>query len=183
MRHTTAMSTGTLIPVSEYLSASYEHDCDYIDGELQERSLGETSHSYLQMILGAIFHAHRRAWGVVAGPEQRIQVGPSRYRVPDICVIRRSDPVTEIVQKAPLLCIEVLSPEDRMQRVHERVEDYARMGVKHIWLIDPVRKQAWLMGPGGSQTPVDQELVIPDTPIRVLLAEIFAELDDMQSGG
>ncbi len=72
------MSIGALIPVSEYLSASYEHDCDYIDGELQERSLGETSHSFLQTIVAAIFHAHRHAWSVVAGVEHRVQVGPTR---------------------------------------------------------------------------------------------------------
>jgi Uma2 family endonuclease len=182
LRDTAFMYIGALIPVSEYLSASYEHDCDYIDGELQERSLGETSHSYLQLILAAIFHANRHAWKVLAGPEQRVKVGPTRYRVPDICVIRRSDPVTEIIQKAPLLCIEVLSPEDRMQRVQERVEDYARMGVEHIWLLDPVRRQAWIMAAGGSQTPVTTEFTVPGTPIRISLAEIFAELDDMQTG-
>ena len=39
------MATSSLIPVSEYLSTSYEPDCDYIEGELQERNFGERPNS------------------------------------------------------------------------------------------------------------------------------------------
>jgi len=177
------MSSATLIPVSEYLTASYEHDCDYIDGELQERSVGELSHSFLQVILAGIFNANRRAWDVVAGTELRVQVGATRYRVPDICVMRRSDPKDPIVKTAPLICIEILSPEDRIQRVQERFADYATMGVEHMWLLDPVRHQAWVVMADGSQTHVESEFTVAGTPIRISLAEVFAELDDMQSQG
>ncbi len=175
------MSSATLIPVNEYLKASYEHDCDYIDGELQERSVGELSHSFLQGILVAIFNANRRAWGIVAGTELRVQVGATRYRVPDVCVLRHSDPKDPIVKTPPLICIEILSPEDRLQRVQERFEDYANMGVDHLWLLDPIRRQAWVVMADGSQTHVGAELTVPGTPICVSLAEVFAELDDMQS--
>jgi Uma2 family endonuclease len=177
------MSSSTLIPVSEYLSASYEHDCDYIDGELQERPVGERPHSFLQGILVTIFNANRRAWDVVAGTELRVQVAATRYRIPDVCVLRRSDPADDIVRTPPLICIEVLSPEDRMQRVQERVEDFARMGVEHIWIIDPVRRQAWVATADGSQTHVETEFTVPGTSIRISLAGVFAELDDMQSQG
>jgi len=177
------MSSATLIPVSEYLNASYEHDCDYIDGELQERSLGEISHSFLQTVLATMINANRRAWGVVAGTELRVQVAARRYRVPDVCVIRRSDPKDPIVKTAPLICIEILSPEDRIQRVQERFDDYAKMGVENMWLIDPIRRQAWVVLADGSQNHVNTELLVPGTPIRLSLAEVFAELDDMQSLG
>ncbi len=43
------MATSSLIPVSEYLSTIYDPDCDYVDGEIQERNLGEQDHSDLQM--------------------------------------------------------------------------------------------------------------------------------------
>jgi len=175
------MSSATLIPVSEYLNASYEHDCDYIDGELQERNVGGRPHSFLQIILASIFHAHRRAWGIVAGTEMRVQVGARRYRVPDVCVLRRFDPNDDIVKTAPLICIEVLSPEDRIQRMQERFDDYAKMGVENIWLIDPIRRQAWVVMADGSQVHVDTEFIVTGTPIRISLAEVFAELDDMQS--
>ena len=59
------MSSATLIPVSEYLKTDYSPDCDYIDGELLERNVGEWEHAALQGILTAIFANHRKAWGVI----------------------------------------------------------------------------------------------------------------------
>jgi Uma2 family endonuclease len=176
------MASATLIPVSEYLGTAYEPDCDYVDGELQERNLGELSHGILQGLLITLFNNNRRAWNVYAGTEIRVQVAARRYRIPDVCVLRRSDPFEPIVHVAPLICIEVLSPEDRIQRMQERIDDYVRMGVAHIWLIDPISRHAWIATPDGSLTHVEAEFAVTGTPIRVSLSEVFAELDDMQSG-
>ncbi|HEY0264213.1 MAG TPA: hypothetical protein VGC07_06800 [Granulicella sp.] len=49
------MATATFIPVEEYLKATYRPDRDYIDGELQERNVGEQPHAHLQAILAGIF--------------------------------------------------------------------------------------------------------------------------------
>jgi hypothetical protein len=46
------MATGSLVSVHEYLSTSYRPDCDYVDGVVLERNLGETDHSLLQMEIG-----------------------------------------------------------------------------------------------------------------------------------
>jgi Uma2 family endonuclease len=175
------MASTTLIPLSEYLSTTYHPDCDYIEGELQERNLGERSHGLLQMALAAIFYTNRRAWDIVVVPELRVQVSADRFRIPDVTVMRRSDPPDPIVKTAPLVCIEVLSPEDRMQRMQERIDDYARMGVEHIWLIDPNSRHAWVATADGSHTRVADAFTVPGTPIRISLAEVFAELDDMLS--
>jgi Uma2 family endonuclease len=104
------MASVTLIPVSEYLRTIYRPDCDYIDGEVRERNVGERPHALLQGILGAIFLTNRKAWGIVAAPELRVQVAERRYRIPDVTVMRRSDPPDPVVTVAPLICIEVLSP-------------------------------------------------------------------------
>jgi Uma2 family endonuclease len=178
---TTSMAASTLIPVSEYLSQTYRPDCDYIEGELQERNLGELGHSAVQGILWGIFHANRAAWNVMPYPELRVQVATDRYRVPDITVLRRSDPKDPIIRTPPLLCIEVLSPEDRIQRMQERIGDYFRMGVQHVWLIDPDTRDAWIAQPDGSLQHVSAELTVPHSPIRIALAEVFAELDEMRA--
>lgn len=181
LRDTVSMASATLIPVSEYLGNSYRPDCDYVDGELQERNVGELAHGILQVILAAIFHNNRRAWGIYVGTEVRVQVDATRYRVPDVCVLRNADPFVPIVQKAPLICIEVLSPEDRMKRVQERFEDYARMGVENMWLIDPTSRHAWVVLADGSQQRVTDAFTVAGTPIRIDLTEVFAELDEMQN--
>lgn len=174
------MATATFIPLQEYLSTVYEPDCDYIEGHLEERNLGERPHAAIQGILSAIFRANRSAWGTLAFPELRVQVASNRFRIPDITVLRRSDPVEPTVRTPPLICIEVLSPEDRIQRMQERINDYVRMGVSHVWLIDPLTRDAWIAQPDGSHQHISTEFAVPGTPIRISLPELFAELDEMQ---
>jgi hypothetical protein len=41
------MATTTKVPVEEYLSSSYRPDVEYIDGEIQERNVGEIEHARL----------------------------------------------------------------------------------------------------------------------------------------
>jgi Uma2 family endonuclease len=173
------MASSTLIPVSEYLSTTYRPDCDYVDGELQERNVGERPHAMLQAILASIFNANRKVWNVVAATELRVRAGPNRFRIPDVSVLRRSDPVDPIVKVAPLICIEVLSPSDTIQRMQERIDDYILMGVQHIWLIDPITRNAWIATADRSHNHVEAELAVPGTPIHISLAQIFAELDDL----
>jgi Uma2 family endonuclease len=69
-------------------------------------------------------------------------VRPTRFRIPDVCAIPLSDPLVEILRTPPLLCIEILSREDRMSEIQERVEDYLAMGVPAVWVIDPHRHLA-----------------------------------------
>src|SRR5664280_3651045 len=82
------MSSTTLISVQEYLATSYRPDCDFVDGELQERNLGELEHALLQSAILAWFWAKQREWNVLPIVEQRVQVAPTRFRVPDVTVLR-----------------------------------------------------------------------------------------------
>jgi len=177
---TRCMATTAGISVSEYLSSSYEVDCDYVDGELQERNVGEWKHGYLQLLLGRIFGNHRKDWAVWTATEVRVQVRKDRFRIPDVTVMRSADVVHRIVRQAPLVCIEILSPEDRWQRILERVQDYHQMGVEHVWIFNPFTKDAWIAQPDGTQLHVNDELTVPGTPVRIVLAEVWAELDEMQ---
>jgi Uma2 family endonuclease len=171
------MATASLIPVSEYLRTTYRPDCDYLDGELEERSMGERPHARLQLIVGTIFEVHSDPWQVVAMTEQRVQVSSMRYRVPDICVVRATDPDDPIVVVPPLLCIEIVSSEDRFTRLQERVNDFAFMGVRHIWVLDPWERAGYYASSRGFTQPEDGLLRVEGTPISINLAEVFAQLD------
>ncbi len=111
-------------PVGEYLRTSCRPDCEYIDGELRERRTGETDHSRLQMLVSRYLSNRERQWGIIVLPEQRVQVKANRYRVPDIVIARGSVPTTPILHEPPFLCIEILSCEDSMRDMQERIEDY-----------------------------------------------------------
>jgi Uma2 family endonuclease len=104
-----ATATDTLITVSEYLRTSYSPDCDYVDGEVQERNLGEPDHSDLQLRIVELLSTPANKAHFRANPEIRVQVGPTRYRVPDVCIRRVPALREQIIRTPPLLCIEVLS--------------------------------------------------------------------------
>ena len=42
------MRTAALVSLEEYLATSYHPDCDYVDGMLTERNVGQKDHSKLQ---------------------------------------------------------------------------------------------------------------------------------------
>src|ERR1700722_7322097 len=136
------MPTETLISIEEYLSTSYSPDCDYVDGRIEERNLGEWDHASLQTAIAVYFGTRRKKWGINAVVEQRVQVSPKRFRIPDVCVVL-GDPGEQILRKPPFICIEVLSPEDRMSRVENRVDDYLAMGVAYVWVLDPQTRKAY----------------------------------------
>ncbi len=66
------MAAPTLISVEQYLYTSYDPDCDYIEGEVRERNMGEGLHSLMQMAFFALFYANRRVCRVRPLPEQRV---------------------------------------------------------------------------------------------------------------
>ena len=165
------------ISVEEYLSTGYEPDCEYEDGVVVGRNLGEFEHSLLQTILATIFTNNMDAWGVFALTEQRVQTAVTKFLIPDVCVLRLSAPTEDILTHPPLIAIEIMSPEDTMRNARTKAAKYLQFGVEHVWVIDPNARVAY-RGVGDSLELVRSgELTIPDTPIRIVLADLFAELD------
>ncbi len=177
------MTTQVHISVEEYLQTSFRPDCDYVEGEVQERNLGEQWHGLIQSMIAAIFKVRRHEWGLRSITEQRIEVAPNRFRIPDVCVVRSDEPLTGVLRTAPLLCVEVLSPEDRFSRTLERVQEYTRMGVPHVWIIDPISREIWTVAGAGGPVPLSTgDLLLPGTPVGIAVADIFAELDEAPQG-
>jgi Uma2 family endonuclease len=172
------MATAALIPLSEYLETSYQPDCEWVRGELRERSVPQLSHASVQMFFSVYFSARKRELGVRVYAELRMWVSEDRIRVPDVMIMRDSDPADEIVVVAPLLCIEVLSPEDRMSEIQEKVDEYLDMGVDSVWVVDPRRRKAFQTDVRSLQ-PVEI-LTVPGTMIAISLSEVFEELDELK---
>ncbi len=171
-----AAATQLPISVSEYLRTSYRPDCDYVDGVVEERNVGEFDHAAVQRFLLIWFSQHEREWGVRAFPELRIQVAPNRFRVADICVLSTSAPREQIIQTPPVAIMEILSPEDRVSRYLNRLEDYRRMGIPNLWVVDPSERRGFDFSSGSwveTGTFADTS-----TGIRLDLNSLFASIDD-----
>src|SRR5580658_8158042 len=119
------MSAKVLMDVDEYLHTSFEGpDCEYLDGEVVERNMGELPHGEAQCTLASLLRAAGRPLGMRVVTEVRIRISPTRYRIPDVSVWHPGDIGDKIPTKPPFLAIEVLSPEDRMTRVQPKIAKY-----------------------------------------------------------
>jgi Uma2 family endonuclease len=170
------MATGTAISLDEYLSTIYDPDCEYVDGELIERNMGEFDHSALQTIIAALLYNQRRQTGIHVFTELRVQVGANRYRIPDITVTT-SKGKGRILREPPFLCIEILSPEDRASRMEAKIDDYLAFGVAYVWVIDPRRKVATSYTSEGKREP-SLILTTLEPSLTLALEEVFAAVDE-----
>jgi Uma2 family endonuclease len=167
------MGTSSLVSVEEYLQSSYSPDCEFIEGRLLERNVGEKQHSKLQRGLIKYFSRYEAA-GLEVWPEQRVQVKHNRFRVPDIC-LTVGEPDEEIFTTPPLICIEILSPKDTLRSTHEQVQDYLLFGVPYVWVLIPRTREAHI-GTAAGYTLVTSGVLRtypPHSEVAIDLHEIF----------
>ena len=132
------MASGTLVSVEEYLRTTYKPNCEYIDGVLRPKALGTTDHARLQKRIALLLEQ----LGYDSLVELTVPIGPARYLIPDVAADK-----TRIASPYPdrpvLLCVEVLSPGDRLGATLSKCEDYHAWGVPYCWVIDPEQPRAW----------------------------------------
>ena len=167
------MATTTQLPLAQYLATSYRPDCDYIDGEIEERKVGEREHAGMQAAIAAWFFSRARDCTKQSLGEQRLQVSSSRVRIPDICLVSLELPYERVITVSPVVIVEILSPEDRVTRYNERLEDYRRMGVPNIWVVDPEERRGFDWSAGWAERT---RFTAQQGPVYLDLAEVFASL-------
>jgi Uma2 family endonuclease len=175
------MATATHFPisVSEYLHTSYHPACDYVDGVIEERNLGELEHAEVQRAFILWLSRHEREWGIRTLPEIRVQTSATRFRIADIAIVSVTAPREQIIQTPPVAIVEILSPEDRVPRYSERIGDYRKMGVQNIWVVDPVTRKGFDCSTGnGIET---SHFAVAGSGIRIDLTAIFTAIDEDRS--
>ena len=136
------------ISIEEYLKTSTEPDCEYVDGVLEERAVGELDHSTWQVVLAGYFFAREKELGIFARTELRVQTRLSSFRV---------------------------SPEDSMARIMKKLAEYEQMGIGAIWVIEPKTPQYWHYRKG--QLAQESVFTLPGTGFAIPFAEIAALAD------
>ena len=164
------MSVCAPVAVETYLRTTYSPDCEYVDGELLERKVGERPHSLVQSNL--VFSIRTRYQQLRVWPEQRVQVSPNRFRIPDVSVTI-GDPGTDVFHTPPLVVIEILSKDDSMSLLQEKIDDYLAFGVANVWVIDPRNRRAYVCEPSVIRIVTGDAFEVSEPPIRLPLAELF----------
>ncbi|MBZ5611836.1 MAG: Uma2 family endonuclease, partial [Acidobacteriia bacterium] len=134
------VASKTQITAEEYLRTTFEHDAEFVHGEIVERSMPTYSHSTMQFLIllrfGALVQTHR----LFPRPELRVKVAKDVYRIPDV-VVYATRPQQEVPDDPPLVAIEIPSKDDRHSDLMQKLEEYRAWGVPNIWVIDPNTKK------------------------------------------
>ncbi len=132
------MGVETLISVDEYLRSSYSPDLEYVDGVLVETNVGEWQHGMVQSNI--IFAFRRKYPNIKVVPELRSRTSETRFRLPDVAILLQR-PTGAYLTEAPFIAVEILSDKDRVNRLVEKLKEYAEWGVPNIWMMDPRTRQ------------------------------------------
>jgi len=167
------MGVTALIPESEYLEMTFDGpQAEYVDGEVQERSMPANSHSAAASQIHGLFYLAARQFPLHPRPEIRFRVSPERFRVADLAVYAHQPPSAEIPPEVPHVVVEIVSPDDRHDELMVKLADYQTFGIPHIWLADPTLRRLSVYR-DGSLTSVP-ELALPEFGFSLKLQELFS---------
>ncbi len=143
---------------------------------VSERNLGGRDHSELQMAIAGFLYANRKRLGLHVYMGQQLLVSARRSHVPDVCVVSGDKPSELVFTKPPFVCIEILSKDDTMVGMQEKIDDYLAFGVAHVWILNPRSRKAFVCTAEGMRE--EKETLRTKNPlIAVPLDEIFSDLD------
>jgi len=164
------MGTTTAIPVGEYLRMSFpDVDREYRDGELVERTMPDYLHGCTQALLCIFFGALRKRLPFFICVETRMKLREGLYLIPDVAVFWPTEPA-RVPDSPPLVAIEVLSADDRLTAVREKLQEYRAWGVPHVWLVDPHSRRLYTCDAGLTEVT---SFPIPELNVTLEPAEIF----------
>ena len=169
------MSSTALVSVEEYLRRTEKPNCEYVDGVVHPKAMPTTLHAIVQYALLMLL----RKQGAQALPELTVPVSATRFLVPDVAVVRRIE--HPYPSEPALLCVEVLSPEDRVGAMLAKCEEYHTWGVPLCWIVDPGKQTAWEYHKGDEPAHVGRGGVLRAGELTAQLGELFAELSAKDS--
>lgn len=170
------MAATTFVSIEEYLRTSYDPDAEYVDGQIEERAVGEYDHSTWQKAIVVYFEQQARQGHVRVCPELRVQVAPTTFLVPDVSLLDRNRPIERIATHPPVAVFEILSPTDTFKRVAVKCGQYYRMGIQTILVIDP-DGDTYQYVSGSLQKLANRAFDLPGSAARFDLDEIEKLLD------
>jgi Uma2 family endonuclease len=166
------MGTKALISPEQYLATHYEREPEYVRGEIRQKPMPDRIHSWIAGLLIELLRSASRR--ISAEPEVRCRIAADVYRLPDVAVFFRDEPIVQVPENPPLAAIEVVSKDERHVELIEKLRDYEYWGVPRIWVVDPWTKTLaeWR---NGALLPIDA-LALPEHGFEVRLQQLIEGL-------
>jgi Uma2 family endonuclease len=147
--------------------------------ETQDEKMSSLNHSDLQTRLGfLLMTAYRQQYSIYTELDFGFASGKTR---PDFCIMpkRKANWLADeiVLHEAPLTTIEILSPEQSLNQLTERIYNrYFPAGVKTVRLVVPTVQTVSILLPERKQIVFSQGIITdPVTNIQLNLSDIFEE--------
>lgn len=119
----------------------------------------------------------RNGYGETLNPltELTTRLREAQFLIPNIAVEDLARPIAGRYpgkNEAVQLCVEILSPPDRIGKLFAKCEDFHNWGVPYCWVIDPERKAAWEYFPSDVE-PRKVADVLTAGIVRLALTDVF----------
>jgi Uma2 family endonuclease len=167
------VATKTQITAEQYLRMTFEHDSEFVHGEIVERPMPDYIHGRTQCLLAVELERLGRSYGLLACAELRMKVASDVYRVADVAVFTRP-PQQPVPDTPPLIAIEILSKDDRHSDLMQKLEEFLAWGVGNIWVVDPITKRFSAYTRLGLQNV--SSFSLPDYSFQLTPSDLFNDL-------
>ncbi len=187
-------TTIALITADDYSRMHFDVPTELVRGEIVfphgEDGMTRPGHNHGGVCLCVGFHlkgwARRSGLGKVSSNDSWISTtrSPDSVRGADVAYIRMEHlpggklpgAPTDVV---PDLCVEVLSPSNRLRDIEAKADEYLIAGVEEVWIVDPRKRsvQVLRLDQPPRQWGGDEELtssVLPE--FKVTVSEFFEDV-------
>lgn len=167
--------TAQLVSVADYLAVETKPASEYEDGVVTQKPMPTRKHGLIQGWLVELLR--QRAPHLESGSEITVQLRTGKFMVPDV-IAQRRDSIQDPYPTEPVaLCVEILSPTDRLSDALAKCEAYLAWGVAHTWILDPDLRCAWTLSAGDRLREVAAEGSLVAEGVSIPLATVFQPLD------
>ena len=169
--------------------------CELVDGTLVEKAMSVPS-SYVAALLSYFLNGHviPRGDGFVTGADGMMRMTGRRVRISDVSFVSfdrvpdRLVPAEPILNFAPDLAVEVLSPGNTRREIAQKLREYFAGGTRLAWIVDPLARTVAVHHAPGEPARVlaaadrlDGEDVLPGFSLAVI--DLFRNLPAAADGG
>ena len=182
----TAATDSLTIEQFAEIAGDAETRTELVGGVLVEMPRPKFPHGRIVLAIGAIFLAWQRRHGGEIGSEDGIVIDDQTLRGPDVYYIP-ADRVDADARRegwwtvAPAVCVEVISPSELWSDIDAKLDDYFRIGVDEVWVIDPELRSLRLFTREGATRSLRGADAIPTKAMAGLDATVADLFDGIEA--
>ena len=164
---------------------------ELVDGVIQEKAVSEISGWVGGLIFSLLFEYARQNGGRAYpdGTDFRCFPNPRQTRKPDVSYIRaeRLQPLqTGPCRTAPDLAVKVISPNDNVVDLDNKLRDYRAANVSLVWIVNPFSRTVRVIdAASGTGETLDESAALDGRDVlpgfTLPVARLFADLEDAEA--